>query len=243
MNSERTIERNVNEAVATDGWETADAFILLFAAEAEGLYLLALLLTADAQKAAQCIEMARKHCMSGHSVCKGWARTWARHVVVKHSIRLLANRYGNLADMLADARNTPVDPVLLDLWDKEFAEYMGVLAFRNLDRLVFVLCVLEEYSTHECALLLGKSPHEIIEAQHRAIEKTVGFGRDFTRRETTRQDSIPSGEGTNKESAIPGEWIRSLGEWIRSFGCLSNGHRERRFSLSADGDSCGGLLG
>ena len=70
MHSGRTIERNVNEAIATDGWETADAFILLFATEAEDLDLLALLLTAEPKKAAECIDMARKDCSQGTPCAK-----------------------------------------------------------------------------------------------------------------------------------------------------------------------------
>lgn len=200
------------------------------------IFLLAILLTADAATATQCIEMAREDCLSGHSVCKGWARTWARHVVVKHAITILAKHYGSLAAMPGDAKVTPVDLSSSDFFKKEFAEYTGLLALSNLDRIVFVLCVLEEYSTYECALLLGKSQRDVIEAQSLATKQIVEFRREIMTRETNRHDSIPSSEGTNQESDTPREWIRS-------FGCLSKGDGRQRLSISADRDSCRTLLG
>ena len=41
------------------------------------------------------------------------------------------------------------------------------------ERFVFIICVLERYSIHDCALLLGKSPREVNEARHR-VSSQVG---------------------------------------------------------------------
>jgi hypothetical protein len=47
------------------------------------------------------------------------------------------------------------------------AESEGILDLPELDRFVFVICVLERYSMHDCALLLGRSPRDINEARQR----------------------------------------------------------------------------
>jgi hypothetical protein len=43
----------------------------------------------------------------------------------------------------------------------------SILDLPECERFVFVICVLERYSIHDCALLLGKSPRDIIEARQR----------------------------------------------------------------------------
>jgi DNA-directed RNA polymerase specialized sigma24 family protein len=51
----------------------------------------------------------------------------------------------------------------------------SILSLPELDRLVFVICVLERYSLHDCALLLGRSIREINEAQQRVCNLTGPF--------------------------------------------------------------------
>jgi DNA-directed RNA polymerase specialized sigma24 family protein len=43
----------------------------------------------------------------------------------------------------------------------------AILDLPECERFVFVMCVLEHYSIHDCALLLGKSPREIDEVRQR----------------------------------------------------------------------------
>jgi hypothetical protein len=43
----------------------------------------------------------------------------------------------------------------------------SILDLPEFERFVFVICVLERYSIHDCALLLGKSPRHINEARQR----------------------------------------------------------------------------
>jgi DNA-directed RNA polymerase specialized sigma24 family protein len=45
-----------------------------------------------------------------------------------------------------------------------------LLGLADFERLVFVLCVLERYREHDCALLLGCSASQVREAWTRAIE-------------------------------------------------------------------------
>jgi hypothetical protein len=47
-------------------------------------------------------------------------------------------------------------------------ESLAILALPHLDRLAFVICVLERYSILDCALLLRKAPQEVYDAIVRA---------------------------------------------------------------------------
>src|SRR4029077_14536171 len=47
----------------------------------------------------------------------------------------------------------------------------AVSGLADFERFVFVVCVLERYREHECALLLGCSDSEVREARTRAIEQ------------------------------------------------------------------------
>jgi DNA-directed RNA polymerase specialized sigma24 family protein len=50
-----------------------------------------------------------------------------------------------------------------------------VLGLADFERFVFVLCVLERYREHECALLLGCSASEVREARSQAIQELAKF--------------------------------------------------------------------
>ena len=51
----------------------------------------------------------------------------------------------------------------------------AVLGLANFERFVFVLCVLERYREHECALLLGCSASGVREACTQAIQELARF--------------------------------------------------------------------
>jgi len=52
-----------------------------------------------------------------------------------------------------------------------------VLGLGDFERFVFVMSVLENYSHHECALLLGCSVFEIRQARLRALEELASSGQ------------------------------------------------------------------
>jgi hypothetical protein len=56
----------------------------------------------------------------------------------------------------------------------KYFEIDAVLRLEDHERLVFVMSVLEHYSEHNCALLLGWSVREIREARTRALEEMMG---------------------------------------------------------------------
>jgi hypothetical protein len=50
-------------------------------------------------------------------------------------------------------------------------EIDAVLRLADFDRFVFVMSVLEHYSEHDCALLLGRSARDIREGRTRALKE------------------------------------------------------------------------
>jgi len=62
---------------------------------------------------------------------------------------------------------------------RERVEIAAVLGLESFDRFVFVMSVLEGYSDHECAILLGAARREVIEARARALKQ---LGREVESR-------------------------------------------------------------
>src|SRR5258705_13315126 len=67
--------------------ETATARILT--EEMHSLYLFSFLLAADNDIAEQCYVGGLGECVEGISVFMDWARSWARHTILKHAIRMI----------------------------------------------------------------------------------------------------------------------------------------------------------
>lgn len=65
-----------------------------------------------------------------------------------------------------DAENDPIMAAADDA-TTSIVQAQPILDLPEHDRFVFVMCVLEQYSIHDCALLLGKPPREIYEVWQR----------------------------------------------------------------------------
>ena len=57
-------------------------------------------------------------------------------------------------------------------FDTDAVSHLG-----DFERFVFVLCILERYREHECALLLGCSDSEVREARTQAMDELANFRR------------------------------------------------------------------
>jgi len=142
-------------------------FVSVFDCERAGLQRLALLLTANSEAAKRCLIRAFRECIASSSVSKECILSWTRRMVIRNAIRLVMGPGDqSFVDTNDDADNeliaiSPNDSV------GAFAESESILGLPELERFVFVICVLERYSTHDCALLLGKSPREVSEVRYR----------------------------------------------------------------------------
>jgi DNA-directed RNA polymerase specialized sigma24 family protein len=123
------------------------------------LYLLAFLLTANHQDAEQCFAMALE-AASEATVFRDWVRPWIRRTLTKVAIHRVLRRPGN-------NRQTR------DSWGDSGA---GISLFNaaaqlgSLERLVFVIVVLERYSIKECSVLLDCTEQAIVTARSHALK-------------------------------------------------------------------------
>src|SRR5215472_4358402 len=145
-------------------YATCADFCRIFAEDMKDLYLLALVLTADSEKAEQCFVSGLDDCTSGNQVFKEWARSWARRVVIKRAIRLIAPQPEGAARKAAQVPNNGRAV-------RVPTEVSAVLDLPAFERFAFVMSVLERYSDLDCALLLGCTRESLIQARLRAFER------------------------------------------------------------------------
>jgi hypothetical protein len=154
-------------------YATREEFLKIFDQDMNALYQLSFLLTGDHQKAERCFVAGIEDCATESRVFREWARAWAKRVVVKNAIRELNPRRNDssscsIPTIVSHNRqsSSPIGHFDMD----------SVLGLADFERFVFVLCVLERYREHECALLLGCSASEVRDARTRAIEELASNG-------------------------------------------------------------------
>ena len=144
-----------------------DEFVSVFDCERAGLQRLALLLTANSEAAKRCLIRAFRGCIASSSVSKEWILSWTRRVIVRNAISLVMGSGDQSFVDTNDDADCGLPAIFPDDSVGAFAESESILDLPEIERFVFVICVLERYSIHDCALLLGKSPREVNEVRHR----------------------------------------------------------------------------
>jgi DNA-directed RNA polymerase specialized sigma24 family protein len=161
-------------------YAAAGDFCQIFDQDMSSLYLLSLLLTGDHEKAEQCFVQGLENAVSRNRVFKEWARSWARRVMVQNALRIISPR--------PNAENGPWGHVSIDGRSKapsERVEIAAVLGLATFDRFVFVMSVLEGYSDHDCAVLLGCARRDVLAARTRALQQ-IGSAAEFQQQTDTR---------------------------------------------------------
>src|SRR5580704_9998132 len=154
-------------------YATCQHFLKIFDEDMNGLYQLSFLLTGDHQKGERCFVTGIEDCVKENRVFTEWARAWAKRVIVEKAIGELHPRWSH----------TNSSGVLRAVFSHNqqssgpigHFDVHAVLGLADFERFVFVLCVLERYREHECALLLGCSASEVREARTQAIEELAKF--------------------------------------------------------------------
>jgi DNA-directed RNA polymerase specialized sigma24 family protein len=153
-------------------YATREDFLKIFDEDISDLYQLSFLLTGNHQKGERCFVSGIEQCAKENRVFREWARAWARRVIAKNAIRELRPRR-------KDSRSFSVPTVfshnqqsgcLVGHFDVD-----SVLGLADFERFVFVLCVLEHYREHECALLLGCPASEVRDARTRAMAELASI--------------------------------------------------------------------
>jgi len=164
-----TSQQNTTYATRAD-------FCRIFAEDMKDLYLLSLLLTADPVKAEQCFVAGLDGSGADNQVFKEWARSWARRTIIKKAISLIAPDP-------APSHSVPVQQPASDVHEsgKATASAREQLSLRAelsilfklgaFERFAFVMSVLEVYTDHDCALLLGCTRQALVAARGRALQQ------------------------------------------------------------------------
>jgi DNA-directed RNA polymerase specialized sigma24 family protein len=144
-------------------------FHTIFNDDLKELYQLSFLLTRDPARAERCLVSGLEDCATGNPVFREWERSWAKRTIVQNAIRELKPR--------PSQSNSPLSRAMFSNMDEHSRspgghfEIDAVLRLADFDRFVFVISVLEHYSEHDCALLLGCSAGDIREGRTRALKE------------------------------------------------------------------------
>jgi hypothetical protein len=147
-------------------YPTVADFLRAFNEEMHSLYLLSFLLTADHDKAEQCLVSAMGECVAGIAFLMEGACPWTRAAVLKHAIQLVKPapepvgnvRFITLKRSAAPPGNHP---------------FAAILLLDDFERFVFVMSILEEQSDEECAALLRCSRRDVMMARLLALKRQL----------------------------------------------------------------------
>jgi len=141
-------------------------FCEVFNQHLDSLYRLALVLTADEEQAEQSFVASVEDCFRSRDVFRDWACAWSRRALIQNAIRLL-KPYPPQSESRQFAK--PPKQSTIAIRNDAILALDGILSLELFRRFVFVMSVLERYSDHECALLLGCSVKEVREARIGAL--------------------------------------------------------------------------
>jgi hypothetical protein len=152
-----------------------------------GLHLLALLLTADQTLAEQSFVAGLEDSIHSNPVFRQWARSWSKRAIIKNAIKLASpvSAQNVPTGEWAEAHQQPQSPqpqspqsqstqtkfIQAETGDSLADALIAcVTGLEPLQRFVFVMAVLEGYSTTECAALLACSPQQILSAKAEVLK-------------------------------------------------------------------------
>lgn len=147
-------------------YATRADFCRIFESNMNGLYLLAVLLTADQTLAEQCFVGGLHISQEGNHVFREWAESWARRAIILNAIRMV--RPHQATDVARPAKSLSVGPEIT-----KRAEIVQIMDLPTFERFVFVMSVLERYSDQEISLHLGCVRSDVVEARSRALKQTA----------------------------------------------------------------------
>jgi len=172
------------ESTATPYASNGD-FCRIFCEETDSLYGLSFLLTADREKAQQAVVCGLEDSVAGNPVFKEWAHSWARRAIIQNAVRLINPRFV-AADPLSGFNGGDETPTFHP------AGMAAVLNLAPFERFVFVMSILEQYSDHECSILLDCSRREVIAARSRALQQIGGANGFHLERDVDAPSSTPN---------------------------------------------------
>ncbi len=138
------------------------------------LFCLAFLLTANADKAEECVIRSVRECMKCGRILKDGLPAWVRNSIIRNGVALV-NESEALASKSKSDSSIPLIPPSSQASIGAGDYSAGILELNSFERLVYVICILENYSSRHCALLLRTSREEVREARIRALAGIAEF--------------------------------------------------------------------
>jgi DNA-directed RNA polymerase specialized sigma24 family protein len=186
-------------ATARSDYATCADFCETFATHLEPLYRLAFLLTGNHAEAELCFVATVEDAARATCIFKGWERSWSKRCLVINAIR---RKFPHAFDNGGKpGRSYEVNIESQGLTDFDIVSRLA----SPLPRFVFVMSVLERYSVHDCALLLGCTIRDVVEARIQAFAQLSGLDPTFTRATAelavvgkANGESLPNSERTNR---------------------------------------------
>lgn len=171
-------------------YATGSDFCHIYLEQMNSLYLLALLLTGDAQKAEQCFFTGFDDSLNNNSVFKERAHLWARRSIILRAIHLLGPQPTDESESNQARLSLPLEKVPAEV--QAHPNLVGILRLNSFERFVFIMSVLEVYSHQECSLLLGCFRRDVINARTAAIRSLAST---ITIEGEPGRDVVASAEG------------------------------------------------
>ena len=203
------LRKNRTHTYNANRYATNEEFCKVFSEDMRHLYFLSFVLTANQEKAEECFVAGLEDCMKSNPVFRQWASSWAKRMILKNAIRVVAplpNRDGGTSSGIygePDYRRTGTH-------DQQ-AAIASALALEDFDRFVFVIAVLERYTVKECSILLDCSQRDVYEARMRAVQQIA---------ECTKHEEAGQGSSVQSSSRSPEMLVHCglLGEETRYAG-------------------------
>ena len=170
-----SVFRSREDSPRSRSYATCADFCENFARDLQPLYRLALLLMGTPTEADQCLAVTIEDCVNARSVFKGWERSWTRRCLVINAIRHVFSQQSESRWKTDLSRQ--IDP--------ELGKITAIRLAPPLLRFVFVMSVLEKYPMYDCALLLGCTQRDVVEARINILRQLTDF--DLTLTQTTQQ--------------------------------------------------------
>jgi hypothetical protein len=155
-------------------YATADDTQKLFVAAMNDLFCLAFFLTASADRAEDCIIRSIRECMKNTCMLKENLLAWVRNSIIRNGIAIVTEFE---LDSTHDAQidSLPLIPESSQVCVGTTDCSAGILELSGFDRLVYVICIIADYTSRHCALLLSRSREEVREARNRALAHIAEF--------------------------------------------------------------------
>lgn len=162
MRSRGQITRNSNhrERGRAAEYATPLDFCAIFNESMDPLYSLALALTGSHAKAEECFVAALEDCRKATGVFKQWAHSWVRLAVIENAIKIMRPSQWNAQ---GEVRSSEIPNGI-------HPDAEPVMRLDAFERFVYVLSVLNRYSSRDCAILLRCSWQEVERARRRTLE-------------------------------------------------------------------------